>query len=117
MSKLTTSCLLAILGVGLGAFGAHGLEPILERNGTVETWKTASQYHLLHALALFAVALAGERWRSQWTTRLWTLGIFLFSGSLYVLALTQWKILGPVTPFGGLAFIGGWLAMLLENRK
>jgi uncharacterized membrane protein YgdD (TMEM256/DUF423 family) len=107
---------LGFLGVALGAFGAHALKPTLEAHGSVETWKTAVLYHLVHAVAL--LALAG--WRdahagpSGKVAALWTGGVVLFSGSLYWLALGGPKLLGPVTPLGGVAFLAGW-ALLAWN--
>jgi len=104
------AAVLGFLGVALGAFGAHGLKATLEAHGSVETWKTAVLYQLVHAVAL--LALAG--WRdahagpSGRVAALWTLGVALFSGSLYWLALGGPKFLGPVTPLGGLAFLLGW---------
>lgn len=116
MNKLTISCLLAALGIALGAFGAHALKASLEASGHVSTWNTATQYHLLHAVALFVLAAVGEGLRSRWTFRLWTIGIVLFSGSLYGLAITQHPLLGPVTPIGGVAFIAGWITLVFENQ-
>lgn len=117
MNKLVTSCLLAALAVGLGAFGAHALKELLAQNDTTDTWKTAAHYHLAHAIALFVLAAAGERLRCKWAFPLLTVGIVLFSGSLYLLSTVQWGILGPITPFGGIAFIFGWIALIYENRK
>lgn len=99
-----------LLGVALGAFGAHALKPTLEAQGSAEAWKTAVLYHLVHAIAL--LALAG--WRdahagpSGKVAALWAAGIVLFSGSLYWLAVGGPKFLGPVTPLGGAAFLAGW---------
>lgn len=101
---------LGFVGVALGAFGAHTLKPTLEAHGSEETWKTAVLYHLVHAVAL--LALAG--WRdahagpSGKVAVLWTAGVVLFSGSLYWLAVGGPKFLGPVTPLGGMAFLSGW---------
>ncbi|MBA3850380.1 MAG: DUF423 domain-containing protein [Opitutus sp.] len=104
------AALLGLLGVALGAFGAHALKPTLEAHGSVETWKTAVLYHLVHAAAL--LALAG--WRdahagpSGKVAALWIGGVVLFSGSLYWLSIGGPRILGPVTPLGGVAFLAGW---------
>ncbi len=117
MNKLSISCLLAALGIGLGAFGAHALKAPLEASGHVATWNTATQYHLLHAVALFVLAAVGDRLRSRWTFPFWVAGIVLFSGSLYGLALTQFSLFGPITPLGGVAFIAGWIALVFENRS
>lgn len=111
-TRLLTLCagVLGFLGVALGAFGAHGLKATLETHGSSETWKTAVLYHLIHSVAL--LALAG--WRdahagpSAKIAALWVVGVVLFSGSLYWLALGGPKILGPITPLGGAAFLAGW---------
>ena len=105
-----TAAIFALTGVVLGAFGAHGLKSILLSNGSTETWKTAVFYHLTHAIAAWALGLR-ENSSSKWDQRAgqsWLIGIILFSGSLYALALGGPKILGPVTPLGGLAMIIGW---------
>ena len=102
----------AFLGVGAGAFGAHGLRLFFETHpGAQSTYQTAVSYHMYHALALLAVAWAGTRWTNPliaWAGYLFVLGILLFSGSLYALSLFSARWLGAVTPFGGVAFLGGW---------
>src|SRR6266513_3045895 len=99
---------LCFLAVVLGAFGAHTLRSTLELRGTLQTWQTAVLYHFIHAVALLVLALYGASNRGAW----WLLfaGIFLFSGSLYLMALIpQWRDwLGLVTPLGGLCFLLGW---------
>ncbi len=104
-----------MLGVGLGAFGAHALKLRLETTGMTEAYKTAVQYHLVHGLALFAVSwlfsIHGNS-RLLYAGFLFLTGIILFSGSLYLLAVTGIRPLGIITPFGGLALIAAW-AMLL----
>jgi uncharacterized membrane protein YgdD (TMEM256/DUF423 family) len=95
------------LGVALGAFGAHGLKQALDAHGGLDSWRTAVLYHLVHAVALFALA----NWRSNGASQIatcWLVGIALFSGSLYWLALGGSKIVWPATPLGGLAFLSGW---------
>lgn len=116
MNRLAISCVIAALGIGLGAFGAHGLEPTLIANGSEQTWRTATLYHLVHAVALFVLAASPTLSRCRRTFWLWTAGILLFSGSLYLLSLTKWSVLGPVTPLGGLAFIGGWIYLIFESK-
>ncbi|MDQ8184754.1 DUF423 domain-containing protein [Pelagicoccus sp. SDUM812002] len=117
IERLTVAALIAAAGIGLGAFGAHGLEPQLVANDSVDTWDTAVLYHLAHAVALFVLAVNADKVASKWAFRLWVAGILLFSGSLYALALTKWSLLGPVTPLGGVAFIAGWISVIFENRK
>ncbi len=97
-------------GVLLGAFGAHGLKAVLAANQTVEIWRTASLYHLLHAAVML--------WASTriLAFRLFTAGIVVFSGSLYVLAASGIQWLGAVTPLGGLLLIAGWLALLRRQN-
>ena len=121
---MTTRALLIIaaasgaLAVALGAFGAHGLRDRLGAEA-LGAWETAVLYHLTHSLAAalaatLALALApspgaGAARLGGW---LFVAGVVLFSGSLYALSLGGPRVLGPVTPLGGLAFIGGWLALL-----
>lgn len=108
-----TGAVAAALGVGLGAFAAHGLKGRLAPE-MLAVFETAVRYHLVHALGLLAVGWAVERWPSGWTAAAgWLLvaGILVFSGSLYVLALTGARWLGAVTPVGGLCFLAGWAAL------
>lgn len=101
---------LAMIGVTLGAFGTHGLKGrISEAN--VEIWKTGVQYHLIHALAVILVGLVLRSSDSKLVRSagwLFAVGIVIFGGSLYALAVTDIKILGAITPLGGLAFLAGW---------
>ena len=97
---------LGFLAVALGAFGAHGLEKVLADNRTTEVWKTAVLYHFIHAVMLFVLAQRPTIARGPWLSFL--VGIVLFSGSLYWLALASVKWLGPITPLGGLSFLVGW---------
>ena len=112
MNKITFyAAILASIGVALGAFGAHALKETLLEHGTTDTWKTAVFYHLLHAVAAWSLFLASPTTQRRLATAAtaWLIGIILFSGSLYFLALGGPRWLGPVTPLGGLAFLGGWL--------
>jgi uncharacterized membrane protein YgdD (TMEM256/DUF423 family) len=105
----------AFLAVGLGAFGAHGLRTRLSPD-MLAVFETGVRYHLFHALALLATALAMERLGGRlvvWAGWSFTAGIVLFSGSLYLLALTGVTILGAITPLGGLAFLAGWACLAL----
>ena len=103
---------LAALAVLLGAFGAHGLKAELAPE-MMAVYQTAVQYHMWHALGLAIIALALPQWPHltllRWAAWLMVLGVVLFSGSLYALALTEIKMLGAITPFGGLAFIIAWI--------
>ena len=110
--------ILAALGVVLGAFGAHALAERLDAP-QLEIWRTATHYHLVHALALVAVGLvAGVRSSRAATASgvLFLSGIVLFSGSLYALCLSGVKVLGAITPFGGVAFIAGWIVLAVAAR-
>jgi uncharacterized membrane protein YgdD (TMEM256/DUF423 family) len=99
-------------GVALGAFGAHALAGVLARHGTADLWKTAVLYHLVHAAALLWASSAEPFLPG--VVRCWAAGILLFSGSLYLLAVTGITFLGAVTPLGGLLLLGGWAALLLR---
>ncbi|HTE53434.1 MAG TPA: DUF423 domain-containing protein [Kofleriaceae bacterium] len=103
--------------VAFGAFGAHALRSRLEP-AALAIWQTAVLYHLLHAVALLALVLfARATGRAVGLpAALFGAGIVLFSGSLYGLALTGWRWLGPITPIGGLAFLAGWASLLLLAR-
>ncbi len=99
-------------GVALGAFGAHGLNAVLESNQTVDVWHTASLYHLLHAVALLIPT------RANATSRiLFSSGILIFSGSLYIFAVTGIRWLGAITPIGGVALIAGWIATGFRGKQ
>lgn len=113
-------------GVALGAFGAHGLTARLaslaagEGPVRLEWWKTAAHYHLVHALALgLAAVLAGSRQgRAPSVAGIaFGIGIVLFSGSLYTMTLTGVRVLGAVTPLGGVAFLVGWVALGLAGVR
>jgi uncharacterized membrane protein YgdD (TMEM256/DUF423 family) len=106
---------LAALAVASGAFATHGLESRLSSDD-LDTFETAARYHMYHALALFAVAYASQRFGGGLVTAsgwLFVAGIVLFSGSLYLLALSGIKILGAVAPIGGACFLAGWAALAL----
>ncbi|WP_372662001.1 DUF423 domain-containing protein [Cohnella sp.] len=120
MNKYTKiGALTAMLSVILGAFGAHLLEDRLTIHA-LEVYDTAVQYHMFHAVGILLIALLMERLSSQklaiWAARLHLIGIVLFSGSLYVLALSGVEKLGAITPLGGVAFIAGWICMALAAR-
>lgn len=100
----------AFVAVACGAFGAHGLEKVLEPR-MLEVWKTGAQYQMYHALALIGFGLWAANAPSASTFPGWAflIGTILFSGSLYALALSGVKILGAITPLGGLSFLLGWI--------
>ena len=94
----------------LGAFGAHALRGVLDARGA-ELWHTAVNYHAWHALALAVAAGLGRGRSGRVAMAAFVVGIVLFSGSLYALALGAPRWIGIITPFGGLAFVAGWLAL------
>lgn len=101
------------LGVVLGAFGAHALKARVDAS-SLENWKTATLYHLVHALAAL---VAAQQARSSYRSVLFFLcGIVLFSGSLYTLVLTQIRTLGAIAPLGGICFILGWIFLGLDRE-
>jgi len=108
--------LLGFTGVALGAFGAHLLKETLTASGSLPTWQTAVLYQLVHSVALLALGgWPGTSRLRPWIARCWTAGIVLFSGSLYWLALGGPKLLGPITPIGGLALLGGWMLVVVSS--
>jgi uncharacterized membrane protein YgdD (TMEM256/DUF423 family) len=100
---------LCFLAVALGAFGAHALKGTLQANGMSEVWNKAVLYHFVHALALLVLAVLPAV--SRTSSALFVSGILVFSGSLYLLALTNMKWLGAITPLGGLCFLAGWVCL------
>lgn len=119
MTLARTGAVLGFLAVALGAFGAHGLEDRLTAD-LMDVYQTGVRYHLVHALALFAAAWALERGGGR-PARLagwgFGLGTLVFSGSLYLLAITGARWLGAVTPLGGLLFLAGWVALAVACGK
>ena len=106
---------LGFLGVALGAFGAHGLRDRLPAH-MLDVYKTGVLYHLLHAVALLAVALGAERLaRPRAVAALWVAGILIFSGSLYALAITGATALGAIAPLGGLLLMAGWVTLAINR--
>jgi uncharacterized membrane protein YgdD (TMEM256/DUF423 family) len=105
------AAILGLLGVGLGAFGAHALADTLTANGRADTFETANRYHLIHAILLLVIGiLLGQFDHSliQWAGWCTILGIIFFSGSFYILAIFDIPIMGAVAPIGGVAFLLGW---------
>jgi uncharacterized membrane protein YgdD (TMEM256/DUF423 family) len=94
----------------LGAFGAHALRDVLDARGT-ELWHTAVNYHAWHALALVLAVGLGRGRSGRFAVAAFVIGIVLFSGSLYALALGAPRWCGVITPLGGLAFVAGWMAL------
>ncbi len=114
--QIQFAALLGFLGVALGAFGAHGLEDTLKAHGTIETWKTASQYHLIHAVVLLVLGLfSTNEGPARYAWRSLMLGVVIFSGSLYILSVTGVRWLGAITPIGGLLMLIGWLLVAIRR--
>ena len=104
-----------LLGVVLGAFGAHGLKTLLGQNGTAAIWEKAVFYHFIHAVMLFILAERKPFPAFAWWCFL--AGIVIFSGSLYLLAVTNQLWLGAITPVGGLAFLMGWACLIFSGFR
>ena len=113
-SILIAGALLGALAVMIGAFGAHGLAKILTANGRLDTFETGVKYHMYHALAMLLTGLllffVPVKYLN-WAGLFFLIGILIFSGSLYILSLTNIKWLGAITPIGGLFLIAGWLSL------
>lgn len=114
---LSLAAINGFLVVTIGAFGAHLLEEKISVD-MLEVFNTGVQYHMFHVVALVATALLGvvseKSTKLVWCNALFLTGIILFSGSLYVLALTGVTWLGMIIPVGGVAFLTGWLLLFLE---
>lgn len=111
---------LMALAVAIGAFGAHGLTGKVTEK-MLDNWQTGAHYHIVHAIAIIIIALTIAKFGNSGllTASAWLLivGIFFFSGSLYVMVLTNIKILGAITPIGGVAFIAGWIVYAVAVAK
>ena len=122
MNWSATGAILLALAVAVGAFGAHGLRARLDSLGTAGTYEKAVFYHFLHALGILIVSVLPRTGTfsessADWVGWLLLIGIILFSGSLYILALTGNRILGAITPLGGVSFILGWLMLAWRLRR
>ena len=110
----SSGALLALVSVGAGAFAAHGLKARLTPE-MLGVFELAARYQMYHAVALMLCAFAWTRWPGPavgLAGGLFVLGTLLFCGSLYVLSLSGVRWLGAVTPFGGVAWLGGWAALV-----
>ncbi len=116
---LIIAAISGMLAVMLGAFGAHGLKKIITPE-MLEVFKTGVQYQFYHTFALLVVGIlmsVNQSKALKWSANLFVTGIILFSGSLYVLAISGITVLGAITPLGGIAFIGGWLLLAVHAIK
>jgi uncharacterized membrane protein YgdD (TMEM256/DUF423 family) len=116
MNWIMAGALWALLAVGLGAFGAHGLKSVANEQG-LAWWETGARYHLFHALALVLLGLVQQHKPGAdgagWA---FLLGSALFSGTLYAMALGAPRWLGAITPIGGVGMMLGWLLLALHAR-
>ena len=112
----------AAIAVAFGAFGAHALKEKLSEH-YLAVWETAVQYQMFHAIGLLVIgilmssSLFGASTQLTWAGYLLLAGIIIFSGSLYVLSLSGIGILGAITPIGGVAFIAGWIMLIIAAVK
>jgi uncharacterized membrane protein YgdD (TMEM256/DUF423 family) len=108
------AALSGFFAVACGAFGAHVLRARFDVLGTLSIWQTGMLYHLVHAVVLLVIC----RWDPFPRLAFWLIfgGIVLFSGSLYLLALTKILWIGAITPLGGLGMLSGWLALVLKGK-
>ena len=116
---LALGAISAFVGVAAGAFGAHGLKSRLSAE-MLAIFETGVRYQMYHAFALLFVAWASARFSGSLLTTagwLFVVGTLLFSGSLYLLSLTETRWLGAITPLGGVAFLGGWLCLAWAALK
>jgi uncharacterized membrane protein YgdD (TMEM256/DUF423 family) len=110
---------LGFTAVAAGAFGAHALRARLTPD-LLAIFETAARYHMYHAFAVLAAAWAASQWPGALTSAagwLFTAGVLVFSGSLYILALTGIRWLGAITPIGGVALLAGWICLLLAAGR
>lgn len=110
---LRLAALFGFLAIALGAFGAHGLKATLELHGTLAIWQTAALYHLVHSVVLLVLAQRATTPRLSFL--LFAAGIVVFSGTLYILAVTNVKWLGAITPLGGLSLLAGWASIAFRR--
>ena len=116
---LISGAVFMALGVLLGAFGAHALKNILSPE-VLAVYKTGVEYQFYHALGLLLIGLIGFQVKSKYIHRsglFITIGIILFSGSLYVLSISGIKVIGAITPIGGLSFVAGWIFLAIAIIK
>ena len=112
---IIVGAILGLLGVVAGALGAHALRGILETDA-LATFQTAVRFQMYHAIVLLVVGLLAGRWRPGFINlacALFTAGVLLFSGSLYMLAITGIGVFGAVTPLGGVGLIAGWGTLII----
>lgn len=120
---IMTGAIIALISVAIGAFGAHALSDLLEKNNYTDVFETGVTYQMSHGLGIILVGilmsknLFGPVKELKWAGILLTAGVIIFSGSLYVLSLTSIKILGAITPIGGVSFLAGWIFLIIATKK
>lgn len=117
---LISGAVFAFLAVAIGAFGAHGLQALLHANERLDTFETAVKYHMYHALALLLTGVLLPYFPGKLVeSSIWLFiaGILIFSGSLYLLSVTNVRILGAITPIGGLCFLIAWTLLIIAFWK
>lgn len=113
-SQIAIAAIMGFLAVALGAFGAHGLSDSLSEK-MLETYRTGVFYHIVHSVVLLVLALSNYKFVKSFIFL--TVGILLFSFSLYLYSLTGMKLLAMITPFGGVSLLIGWILIVTESRK
>jgi len=121
-NRLRLAAAIGFISIVLGSLGAHGhVHDVISTNGYLSQWQTAAHYHQIHAVALLLLSLLAidpsGKTLFRTTFFAFLIGIFLFSGSLYLLSYTSTKWLGAVTPFGGVAFMVGWVSLAFSLPK
>jgi uncharacterized membrane protein YgdD (TMEM256/DUF423 family) len=126
---IAIGAIIAALAIGMGAFGAHGLQSYLDELANtdaalavrrLDNWRTAANYQMYHAFGIVVVGIAMMLFESRLlkiAAAFFLVGTFLFSGSLYALVLSEVRVLGAVTPLGGLSFIVGWTLFAIAAIK
>lgn len=118
--SILIGAILGMLSVAIGAFGAHGLKDLLESNGRLEVFETAVKYQMYHALALLFTGILADKINGIWIPRAFIcflVGVVIFSGSLYLLSISNIGFFGAITPIGGLLLIAGWLFVIFGVVK
>lgn len=117
---LLLGSILGGLAVAIGAFGAHALKDMLMANGRMDTFELATRYQLYHALVILILGTLTDQLdqvKLKWSSRFFTSGILVFSGSLYVLSLSGNALWGAITPIGGVFLLVGWMLFILACLK